>query len=233
MSGLYVPVLPPEGIIPLVGEEFHHGIRSLRHKVGEKVWLTDGQGHIAEGIIVQIGKASAEVQVLCRYEKVGEPPALVALLVSPLKQPARMDWLVEKAVELGATTIYFVPMSRSSRSTVNLSRLEKVALAAVKQNLRSVIPAIHALSSWEEVPWASFPLRLMGEIGAQQQLIEALPPQPLPVLWIVGPEGDFTEEELHLLRQKACVGVTLGQLRLRAETAALLFLSTVKSLWGY
>lgn len=233
MSGFYVGGLQVGATVRLVEEEFRHATRSLRHRVGDKVWLTDGVGHVAEGELTHVAETHAEVRVVAVYERPGEPPASVALVVPPLKQGSRLEWLVEKAVELGATELYFLPMERSVREKVSLSRLERVALAALKQNLRSVLPQLRVLSGWEEVPWKRFPKRLMGEIGAKACLREVLPPLGVPCLWVVGPEGDFTPRELSFLRDQGCQGVSLGSLRLRVETAAILFLSALKTTWGY
>ncbi len=232
MSALYVEALPPAGEVRIEGEAFRHGIKSLRYRPGERVWLTDGQGHLAEGLLQQVGPHWASVQILVRHERPGEPPAPLAVVAPPLKQPARLEWLVEKAVELGATELHFVRMARATKTTLPQERLQRVAMAALKQNLRSVLPALHWHTSWESLPWERFPRRLMGEIGASLPLREALPYPPVGTLILVGPEGDFTPEELAFLR-KFCLGVSLGQLRLRAETAAIFFLATLKAHWGY
>ncbi|MCS7153135.1 MAG: 16S rRNA (uracil(1498)-N(3))-methyltransferase [Bacteroidia bacterium] len=231
MSGLFVPHI--EELTEITGEEYHHLTRSLRIKRGEKVWLTDGQGTLALAEVEHISSKSARVRILQRLERPGEPPAPIAIVASPLRQPQRIEWLVEKAVELGATALYFLPMERSIKKSVDINRLERVARAALKQNLRSVLPRLEFISSWEQIPWDLYTLRLMGEIGAPTTLKEALPPQPTSTLWIVGPEGDFTSQEIAYLKKWEAVGVSLGSLRLRAETAAIMLLGTLKALWGF
>lgn len=233
MSALYVALLPPAGQVRLEGEEFRHGIRSLRYRPGERLWLTDGQGHLAEGLLQQVGPDWATVEILVRYDRPGEPPVPLAVVAPPLKQPARLEWLVEKAVELGVTELHFVRMARAARTTIPRERLQRVAVATLKQNLRSVLPALHWHEDWESVPWERFPCRLMGEIGSPLPLREALPDPSTGTLLLVGPEGDFTPDELALLQQKSCTGVNLGRLRLRAETAALFLLAALKTYWSY
>lgn len=233
MSSFYVPGLEAGAVVRLEGEAYQHAIRSLRCRVGERIQLTDGIGHTAEGEILRIERGYAEVRVGALRVREGEPPASIALALSPLKQLSRIEWLVEKAVELGATELYFLPMQRSVRPSLSLARLERVALAALKQNLRSTLPQIQGLSDWAELPWERFPCKLMGQIGASVRLREALPAPGTPCLWIVGPEGDFTPHEIERLHAEGCLGVSLGKLRLRAETAALLFLSAIKTAWGY
>lgn len=233
MSGFYVPFLPEKGPVALEGEEFHHAIRTLRYRVGDSVWLTDGKGHLAEGVIQKVGKTQAEVEIRQCLHRPGEPPVPIAVLVSPLKQLPRMEWLVEKAVELGATEVYFLRMERTVRPTVPLERLRRIALAALKQNLRSVLPDLIEVPTWEAFPWDRFAVKCLGEIGATRPLHTAIPTQPQGFLWIVGPEGDFTPAEISFLQGKGCIGVTLGRLRLRAETAALMALALLKAQWGY
>ncbi|MCX8112978.1 MAG: 16S rRNA (uracil(1498)-N(3))-methyltransferase [Bacteroidia bacterium] len=231
MSGIWVPHIAES--VSITGEEHRHLVRSLRARVGDTVWLTDGRGTLAQGEIQAIKPDSVEVRVTRTLNRPGEPPAPIDLLVSPLKQPQRTEWLVEKAVELGATAVYLLPMNRTVRSSVNMARLERVGRAALKQNLRSVLPLIRLVQRWEEVLWDSYTYRLMGEIGAKLSLKERLPERPAPTLWIVGPEGDFTDEEKAYLKTRGVEGVSLGSLRLRAETAATLFLSALKVQWRF
>jgi 16S rRNA (uracil1498-N3)-methyltransferase len=228
-----VPLLIERGLVELPVEEVHHAVRTLRCRVGEEAYLSNGQGLLARARFVEIKGERAVLEVLEVWERPGEPPAPIGLVVAFLKAPDRIGWLVEKAVELGATDIFLVPFARSFPRRPSESRLRRIAIAALKQNLRSVLPRIQVCSQWEEVPWTQFERRLFGEIGASVPLRQALPSTPVSTLWVVGPEGDFTPEEKEALRRLGLTGVSLGHLRLRAETAALLYLSTLKTLWGY
>jgi len=218
-------------VLPI--EEARHAIRTLRSRVGEEAYLTNGLGLLARGQFVEIKGERVVVEIVEVWEKPGEPPAPIALVVAILKAPDRMAWLVEKAVELGATHIFFVPFARSFPRQPSESRLRRVALAALKQNLRSLLPHIQVCQNLHDVPWHAFERRLFGEIGGSLPLRKALPHAPQSTLWLVGPEGDFTSEERSTLRGLGLQGVTLGHLRLRAETAALLYLSALKTFWGY
>ena len=233
MSGFLVPVLPERGLVELPVEEARHAIRTLRSRPGEEAYLTDGQGLLARARFVEVKGEKALLEVLEIWHRPGEPPASVGLVVATLKAPDRTAWLVEKAVELGVTHLYLVPFSRSFPRKPSESRLRKVAIAALKQNLRSVLPQIRVCQRLNEVPWALFEHRLFGEIGATVPLRDAIPHAPQSTVWVVGPEGDFTPEEMSALRSLGLKGVSLGTLRLRAETAAILYLSTLKTLWAY
>jgi len=214
-------------------EEARHAVRTLRCRVGEETYLSNGQGLLARARFVETKGERVVVEILEVWERPGEPPAPIALAIAILKAPDRMAWLVEKAVELGATHIFFIPFARSFPRQPSESRLRQVALAALKQNLRSVLPHIQICQNLQAVPWQAFQQRLFGEIGGSISLREALPPIPQSTLWVVGPEGDFTPDELSTLRRLGLRGVHLGHLRLRAETATLLYLSALKTLWGY
>ncbi|MCS6790893.1 MAG: 16S rRNA (uracil(1498)-N(3))-methyltransferase [Bacteroidia bacterium] len=233
MSGLYFPELRGQKRVVVEGEEFHHLVRVLRAREGERVWLIDGAGLLAEARLRKSYPHKAELEVIQTHDRMGEPPAPIGILIGLLKQPARIDWLVEKAVELGATHLYFLAMHRSARKHIPAERLQKVAIAAAKQNLRSLLPQIQVLRTWDEIPLSQFSCTLMGEIGATLSLYDKLPTSSHSVLWMVGPEGDFTEEEYQWMKQKGVEGVSLGVLRLRAETAAILFLSAIKTAWRF
>ena len=233
VSGFLVPFLPERGLVTLPPEEVRHAVRTLRCRPGEEAYLMDGQGLLARARFVEVRGEAATLEVLEIWRWPGEPPAPIGLVVAFLKAPDRLAWLVEKAVELGATHLYLVPFARSFPRKPSESRLRRVAVAALKQNLRSVLPHIQVCQHLHEVPWALFESRLFGEIGAAVPLREAIPQTPRSTVWVVGPEGDFTPEEIDALRRLGLRGVSLGRLRLRAETAALLYLSTLKTLWGY
>jgi hypothetical protein len=153
VSGFFVPLLVERGLVELPVEEVHHAVRTLRCRVGEEAYLSNGQGLLARARFVEIKGERAVLEVLEVWERPGEPPAPMGLVVAFLKAPDRIGWLVEKAVELGATDIFLVPFARSFPRRPSESRLRRIAIAALKQNLRSVLPRIQVCSQWEEVPW--------------------------------------------------------------------------------
>ncbi len=233
MSGFFVPDLPRAGRVSLPPAEATHALRVLRIQPGERAYLSNGQGLLALARFVQVLPAAVLAEIEAVYERPGEPPQDIGIVCADLKAPERLAWLVEKSVELGATALYFVPLARSTPRRPDLARLQRVAIAALKQNLRSVLPTIHLCKDLYEVPWNRYPHWCFGEIGAKRLLREALPPPDAATLWVVGPEGDFTPQELAFLQRKGGIGVSLGHLRLRAETAAILYLSALKTHWGF
>ena len=164
---------------------------------------------------------------------VNEPKIHVTLAVSLLKNPARIDFLVEKGTELGVRAIIPMVCERTIPSHEKHARLEKIALSAMKQSGRSYLPNVSMLSSFEAVVnnAEEYALRLIPhEKTEQSHFVGSVlkhHAQAKSVLIMVGPEGGFTDEELALASDRRFVPISLGPRRLRTETAALSALTWV------
>ena len=219
------------------GDEFKHLSRVLRKKEGEPVVLLDGEDHWYEAVIQSIDKVHAECEILEVKQRVNEPKIDITLAVSLLRNPARFDVLIEKATELGVRTIVPLICERTVARSEKHTRLEKIALAAMKQCGRSYLPKVLGLSPLAEVleNGERYSLRLVPhEKTEQSQFIGTVlqhHPNPASVLVIVGPEGGFTDSEMALANQYGCVPISLGPRRLRAETAAISAVSWVVGGW--
>jgi 16S rRNA (uracil1498-N3)-methyltransferase len=164
----------------------------------------------------------------CRLEIVkGEYTPLasveVGLAVAPTKQIDRMEWLVEKATEMGVSSITFLRTRNSERRDINMQRLTKVMVAAMKQSLQSRMPLLGEMTDLQEL--IARPIGGLKAIACCSGVRRALPEvcrkgQPLCIL--IGAEGDFTEEERLMAHDNGFLAVSLGENRLRTETAALL-----------
>lgn len=207
----------------LTEEESKHCVRVLRMAVGDKLFLTDGQGTLAEACIVDAHPKRCEVRIENRKEHYGERPYRLHLAVAPTKNIARMEWLVEKAVEIGIDSITFVVCQHSERTTLNIERLDKIAISAMKQSLKTYKPVVNAPTPLDVLLRSPFdgqrfiaycdgdhrtPLRLLYHTGDN-------------ALILIGPEGDFSPAEVQAALQSGFQPVTLGPCRLRTETAAL------------
>ncbi len=164
-----------------------------------------------------------------------QPLAFLALYFAPIKK-APMDWLIEKATELGVTDLYPTITERTQRTDLNIERLQKIAIEAAEQSGRLCCPTLHPtqplsamLANWPEEK----PLLWCAEAGETKPLKEILAKASLPPAILVGPEGGFAASELSKLQSLAFVKpVSLGALILRAETAALSALACVQSHCG-
>lgn len=215
------------------GDEAHHLSRVLRKKTDDVVWAVDGEGTAFEVQIIHISRDEARGKILQKRRRLGEPVSDVTLAQGILKGE-RFDWLVEKATEIGVRRI--IPLlSENTEITATpqkLARWKRVAVGAMKQSGRSILPEITQAKTFDDVlslaaechhrliahpgP-GSTPLKLPRETG----------PKITPkALIIVGAEGGFTQEEVEQSREHGFRPVTLGQRRLRAETAGIV-LSTL------
>ncbi|HWP83012.1 MAG TPA: RsmE family RNA methyltransferase [Bacteroidota bacterium] len=226
-----------DSTILIRGDELKHLSRVLRKKVGERIFVTDGNDRMYEAAIRSINYDEAECEILERKHRVNEPKVEVTLAVSLLKNPARLDFLVEKATELGVRAIVPMLCDRTIPRHEKHERLERIALAAMKQCGRSFVPRIFMLSSFESIVHHAneYHLRLIPhEKIEQSQYIGAVMqhhPEAKSALLLIGPEGGFTEDELELASAEGCIPISLGPRRLRSETAALVAVSSVVGGW--
>lgn len=219
------------------GDEQKHLSRVLRKKVGDHVMVTDGKGRMYEAMVRAFSRTTVECSVLHVFDRFNEPRVDVTLAISPLKNPARLDFVVEKATELGVRTVIPLLADRTIRKTGKHDRLEKIAVAATKQCGRSVVPNIFVSTSFETLVQnsAHYDLKLIPhEKTEQSQFVGAVIKHHETagsVLILIGPEGGFTDEEVQLAGKEGFVSISLGPRRLRSETAALSAVSWVVGGW--
>lgn len=220
-------------IVRVDGDEFWHMTRVLRLNVNDRIELFDGSGGLVEGTLLRVTKNCAEVTAVTSRQTLPRtgPNWHVAAAFGNLKG-GRADWLVEKCTELGAQTLTPLLTQRSATVAEQRSdRWHRISMAATKQCQR-----LHTLDVREPTPLDSFlaevrkaEVAFLATAGAPP-LVQALlqrSEKPDGGLLLIGPEGDFTPEEIEMLMDSGAVPVGLGQLRLRVETAAMAILTTV------
>lgn len=211
-----------EGIAILDGDECTHCTKVLRKKMGDEVYVTDGAGHLYSGVIGMISKKMVEIISLSEIEN-QERPHRKAIAISPTKNIDRFEWFLEKSTEVGITDIYPFLSKRSERKVIKPERLEKRIVAAMKQSKNLHKPTLHPLLPLKKL--------VCEEIEYQNRFIAHCmePESALQKLYIsgddgivlIGPEGDFTEDEVSLALANKWTEVSLGKSRLRTETAGL------------
>jgi 16S rRNA (uracil1498-N3)-methyltransferase len=221
----------------LRGDECRHLSRVMRKKVGDHIYVTDGSDCMYEAAIVRINHEEVECDIMDVKTKVNEPKIEVTLAVSLLKNPARFDFLIEKATELGVRTIIPMKCERTIPGHEKHARLEKIALSAMKQSGRSYLPRIIDLMEFETLVnhAQGYSLHLIPhEKTEQSHFVGAVMqhhPNPKSILLVIGPEGGFTDQEMDLAIANQFIPISLGPRRLRAETAAISALSWVVGGW--
>jgi len=203
--------------ITLDGDEFHHLTRVMRKKAGDPIELVNGRGALAQGKILNIAKREATIAI--NKTETHKPALPPLILIQALPKLPLLELIIQKGTELGVSTFYLYPSSRSEKkelSTTQLKRLNHILISAMKQCGRFDLPTIEM-----GFPNLTIPL-FFGD------LTEGAPPlsqkATLPAALVIGPEGGFTEKELQQLRKKG-QGVRLAPYTLRTETAAITGLS--------
>ncbi|MBR6440837.1 MAG: 16S rRNA (uracil(1498)-N(3))-methyltransferase, partial [Bacteroidales bacterium] len=198
-------------------------VRVLRMGVGDEVWVTSGDGVMCRARIADPDDKACAVEIVERQEDYGRRPFHLHLLVAPTKNTARIEWLVEKAVEIGVDRITPVICDHSERGTQKTGRLDRIALSAMKQSLKARRPEIDSpvrLTDFlkTHVEGGKYVCYCSGE--ERHTLRESYTPGTDATV-LIGPEGDFSPREIAAALAAGFLPVTLGDSRLRTETAAL------------
>ncbi|MBF4493137.1 16S rRNA (uracil(1498)-N(3))-methyltransferase [Flavobacterium sp. MR2016-29] len=203
-------------------EESRHIIKVLRKKDSDILHVTNGLGLLFETEITLASDNKCIVEVLS-ITKSPEPKFRLHLAVAPTKMNDRFEWFLEKATEIGIQEITPIFCDRSERKVINLERFEKIILAAMKQSNETFLPKLNEAISFKEfVKQRNEGLQLIAhcEETDKKSLKEVLKPNENVTL-LIGPEGDFSEKEIALALENNFKPVTLGNTRLRTETAAV------------
>jgi len=216
-----------EGITSLEGDEAHHAIRVLRLKVGDQIRVTDGKGALVEAALED---NSGKFTVKRKHT----PPSRsysIHLFVAPTKNADRMEWLVEKATEIGVSSITMVKCEHSERKHINHDRLLKVAISAMKQSQQSWLPEIADLQALDTILSKSFDQKFIAYVDQNNpDHLKNLATPGHSYAMLIGPEGDFTSNEINSALAAGWLKVSLGQNRLRTETAVLVSVLTLELL---
>ncbi|MFB9076447.1 16S rRNA (uracil(1498)-N(3))-methyltransferase [Flavobacterium procerum] len=203
-------------------EESRHIIKVLRKKDSDIVQVTNGSGLLFETQITLASDNKCTVQVLS-IKNAEKPKFRLHLAVAPTKINDRFEWFLEKATEIGIQEITPVFCDRSERKVINKDRFEKIILSAMKQCNETFLPKLNDAVSFKEfIKQKNEGLQLIAhcEETDKKSLKEVLEPNQ-NVTILIGPEGDFSEKEIALALENDYKPVTLGNTRLRTETAAV------------
>lgn len=220
MRLFYDPNIDPNASQHQLSEdESKHIIRVLRLNEGDTLGILNGKGNLFTCRISNAHPKRCTVSIeKTETEEAGQEEIHIA--VAPTKQMERIEWFIEKAVEIGITEITLLDCKNGERAKINMDRLEKKAVSAMKQSQRWFLPKINALTSFEKfLEMHSFGLVAHCYDAEKHAFSEAFQPTNCPIL--IGPEGDFTEAEIEQALEKGYKTITLGKNRLRTETAAL------------
>lgn len=228
MHSFYIPSLNPSiKQLFLSEEESKHACRVMRLAMGDTIELLDGKGgrYIAKIIADHPKKCEVTVE---SFTKEIKQSFEIHIAISPTKNMDRIEWFVEKATELGLTKISFIQTERSERKLLKTDRIEKIVIAAMKQSHRTYLPIIEELKSFKEF-LKEYPIGGIAhcEKFSSQNITNVASVSNFPIL--IGPEGDFTPNEVDLALKSGYIPINLGKTRLRTETAGMYAVTLLKS----
>lgn len=224
MHVFYTPDITDAPDYILNEEESRHCMKVLRLGKGDLVQLIDGQGGLYEAEIAGETKRNVLLRVLKAVRGYQQRHHHLHIAVAPTKNIDRLEWFLEKATEIGIDEITPVICDRSERRVVKDDRLNKVITAAVKQSLQAYHPVLHKAVSFKElIGSATAEVKMLAHCiaGEPRQFISDLLTPARSALVLIGPEGDFSLQEIELALHNDFKPLTLGKTRLRTETAAL------------
>jgi 16S rRNA (uracil1498-N3)-methyltransferase len=229
MQLFYNPILQPdESKFCFDKNESRHIIKVLRKEIGDNLLITNGLGCFFEATIVSNNQNKCDVKINS-VTVVPRKDYNIHLAVAPTKTNDRYEWFLEKATEIGVDTITPIICSRSERKVIKAERYEKIIQAAAKQSLRAYFPILNpAVRFTEFIKNNTIKERFIAHCLEDQKvhLKDAFSIEK-DVLILIGPEGDFTQEEIKMAQESGFKAVSLGDARLRTETAAIAACHTI------
>jgi 16S rRNA (uracil1498-N3)-methyltransferase len=204
-------------------DESWHCARVLRRKSGDLVQVIDGKGNYYSGTLDLVSDKKCIVSLNADARQQAAAPYHLHLAIAPTKNIDRIEWMLEKVVEIGIQEISFFTSKNSERQAIKLERLQTIIESAVKQSLQACIPVIHPLRDLKNLMGESTePAKFMAHCySGDKTAIKDLKFAAQPHLILIGPEGDFSPDEVELAKQHNFSALSLGENRLRTETAGL------------
>ncbi|GAB1473420.1 16S rRNA (uracil(1498)-N(3))-methyltransferase [Bacteroidota bacterium] len=213
-------------------QESTHCTRVLRHAAGDEIHFTDGRGILYTGRIVDKSGKQVVLHIIDSNSNYMKRGYYLHMAVAPPKNPDRFEWFLEKAVELGIDEITPLEGEHSQKRSFNMARGERLIMAAMKQSLKTTLPILNPITKAsaliEKYSNSDDFQKLIGHCrDGEKSPITTLLGEPFKVLILIGPEGDFSVSEIALAQKCGFKPFSLGESRLRTETAALTAVTAV------
>lgn len=224
-----------QDIAVLNEEESHHFAKVLRGNEGDLVHVTDGKGNLAKVEITSISKKVVEGKIIELKTNFEKKNYYLHVAIAPTKTMERLEFFLEKATEIGIDEITFLQTFHSERKNIKVERIEKIIQAATKQSLKAYLPKVNDLTKFNDFIKSDFEgfVKCIAHCESDIErtpLRTVLENNPQKILLLIGPEGDFSKEEIISAEEQNFTGISLGHQRFRTETAALQAVFAVD--WG-
>ena len=209
-----------DDVIILSEDEAKHCIKSIRKEVGDEIRVVDGNGNLYITELIATDKKICKLRVKEINKELGKRNNYVHIVIAPTKNLSRIEWFVEKAIEIGVDEISFINCENSERNTVKLNRIERIAISAMKQSIKAYLPKINDVQPFSTlIQKCTEENKFIGYLGEKCRTLSSIKPNNACML--IGPEGDFTKNEISHAKQFGFEIVSLGDRRLRTETAGI------------
>jgi len=221
-------------------EESKHAVRVFRLINGDFINLIDGKGGFYTAKINDANPKRCTITIIKKLKEYGKHPVYLHLAVAPTKSNDRMEWFLEKATEIGLDEFTPLNCEHSERTVIKTDRLLKIAVSAIKQSIKAFLPKLNEMTIFKDFISRPFegqkfiahcnpPQNDIAENTKNNNLKNAYIPGQNALI-LIGPEGDFSPEEIQLAKQNGYTEISLGNSRLRTETAALVACTIINSL---
>lgn len=221
MHVFYTPDISTRAELP--AEEARHCVRVLRLTQGDEITLTDGKGYFYKADITAADGKRCTVAI--KETTFQDPvwPCHLHIAVAPVKNMDRNEWFAEKATEIGFDELTFLNCRFSERKTINAERIEKILISAMKQSLKARLPKLNEMTNFDRFVRRDFPgQKFIAHCYEEEKpLLKNVIRKGEDALVLIGPEGDFSPEEVEKALANGFTPISLGTSRLRTETAAL------------
>lgn len=228
MQLFYVPNISGAEVI-LDETESKHAIRVLRLQKGNPVEIIDGAGGFYTARITDANPKKCRLNIIESQKEFGKKDFQLHIAIAPTKNIERFEWFLEKATEIGIDEITPLLTSHSERKTVNHDRLEKILVSAIKQSLKAYLPKLNNLTTFKELVSDNKTdkkfIAYCDDI--QKNHLKDVAKKGCDTLIIIGPEGDFSHDEVKFAIENGFSVVSLGSSRLRTETAGIVVCNIV------
>lgn len=229
MNVFYLPTAQL-GTISFPEEESKHIVKVLRMKEGDRFCVTDGNGSLYDAELVDAHPKRAAAELSNQRQGYDIRDFKVSIAIAPTKLNERTEWFLEKATEIGIDEVKLFASYHSERRTANVERFKKIIVAAMKQSVKSNMPVIEDIVAFDKLVRQNYDgQKFIAWIDddVTEQLCD-LYRKGENALVLIGPEGDFSKEEVALAKENGFVPVSLGKARLRTETAAVVACHTIQ-----
>ncbi|WP_420575601.1 16S rRNA (uracil(1498)-N(3))-methyltransferase [Ekhidna sp.] len=208
-----------KGVNRLSEDESKHCAQVLRHQVGDEILIFDGNGAKHHAVLTSISKKACEFEITSTEESPGKNFS-IHLAIAPTKNMDRMEWLIEKLCEIGADEVTFIQTKHSERKKLRMDRLEKKAISAMKQSGNPFLLRLNELTDFKTfINGCQNECKLIAHVDKSHNYIQDHLTKNSSVAMLIGPEGDFSKDEVTAATQSGFKPVSLGHNTLRTETA--------------